>query len=67
MRLRRLFDMLTHRPAPPHDERSIRAVQLREAETETARTLERIDKLVPAPYRRVRSQAVLAQRRLEHR
>ena len=62
--LRKLRDRLMGYLAPPRDERSIKAERLHELTEETARTLDRVDRIVP-PTRtaRIRREAMLAEQR----
>lgn len=57
---RRLVDMLTRRPPPPHDERSRKAAQLDTLEGDVRDVALHVDRLVPhaAPLRRELDRAV---------
>lgn len=63
MKWRRLLDVLLRRPAPPDDERSIKAERLDELTDETIRTLDRVDQAVPHRYARIRREAMMAEER----
>jgi hypothetical protein len=55
--IHRLAEMFLHRPAPPNDERSSKAVQLEEVRQEVGKALNRVDRIVEPEHGRFASYA----------